>query len=324
MRYSLNVYNRAESTLNLRRIKANETHDFRLKNIKKEAPEISRLNDSLRQTTVKLTHAILSGKDNSAKLVNEIRENNLKTQDMIHTLLDQFGFGHDYLDMPFTCKKCRDTGYVDGYRCNCFNDLLKKYAVEELNAKSKIVLHDFNEFRLNYYPNDSRDGISPRAQMQAIFNYCTNYTKGFSLDSPSMIFIGGTGLGKTFLSSAIAKDLSLRGFSVIFDSIQNILRDIENEHFGRSDGNTTNIVLSADLLILDDLGSEFSTSFNTSVLYHIINDRINSKAPTIISTNYSNSELNQKYDERIISRISSFYPMNFLGRDIRQLILKGK
>lgn len=324
MRYSIDVYNKAENTIKSRKDKAIETHESRLQNIKNKAPEIARLNESLRLTSIKLTQAILTGGDDKTNLVNEIRDNNLKTQQVIRTLLDKFGFGEDYLETPFTCKKCNDSGFVDGYRCSCFTELLKKYAVDELNSKSKINLRDFSEFKLNYYPIDKNSGISPREQMHAVYKFCFDYAKDFSSSSPSMLFIGGTGLGKTFISSCIAKDLSSRGFSVVFDSIQNLLRNIENEHFGRSDGNTTEIVLSADLLILDDLGSEFVTSFNTSVIYNIINDRINSNSPTIISTNYSNSELSKKYDERIISRISSFYPMNFLGKDIRQIILKNK
>jgi DNA replication protein DnaC len=143
----------------------------------------------------------------------------------------------------------------------------------------------------------------------------------FSKTSKSIFMNGSTGLGKTFLSAAIANELLKKGFSVAFDTIQNYLRAIENEHFGRStDRDTLQIINDADLLIIDDLGSEFSSSFYSAAIYNIINTRLNKCAPTIISSNLSLQELQDKYDDRIISRLTGMFSwMPFLGRDIRHI-----
>ena len=125
------------------------------------------------------------------------------------------------------------------------------------------------------------------------------------------------------MSSCIASELIKKGFTVAFDSIQNYLRNIEREHFGRADGDTLELLLSADLVILDDLGCEFSSSFNSSVIYNLINSRCNMSKPTIVSSNLDISQLSDKYDQRIVSRlIGAFRTLRFLGEDIRQIKMR--
>lgn len=322
MYYSIEIYDKAQDEISKRYNKAVETNNIRIAEIRRKAPEIAKLSDSLLETSVRLTQAIINGGDRTAQLIDEIKSSNLETQRTIRELLKEFSYPEDYLEVPYTCKKCKDSGSVMGKRCDCFNELLIKLSVEELNAKSKITLHDFNEFKLDYYPVRTSKGINAREQMLEVFDFCKEYAESFGSDSPSLIFKGGTGLGKTFLSSAIAKNLTERGYSVVFDSIQNIMRAIENEHFGRSNEDTMSVLLDADLIILDDLGSEFITNFSGSVIYNILNDRINMCKPVIISTNFTTAELNEKYNDRIISRISSFVPVYFEGNDIRQIVVK--
>ena len=323
MRYSVEIYDKAQDVIKRRHSNAIETYNTRVAEIRLKAPEIAKLNDSLSMTSLMLTQAIISGGENTAKIIEEIKNNNLTTQKRIKEFLKAFSYPENYLEIPYTCSLCKDTGTVMGKSCECFSELLKKLAVEELNSKSKISLHDFDEFRLDYYPINSSDGYTAREQMLQVYNFCLDYTENFSKNSPSLLFKGNTGLGKTFLSSSIAKKLTEKGFSVVFDSIMNILRTVENEHFGRSSGDTMSLIVDADLVILDDMGSEFISNFTGSVLYNIINDRMNQNKPTIVSTNFSTTELNEKYNERIISRISSFIPIHFEGNDIRQIILKN-
>lgn len=324
MKYSEEVFNKVKQELDRRCTEAYSEYDRRLEEIKRTAPEISKLAESLSETSYKITQAILNKDQNVSEAIEQIRKNNLSTQATIKTLLREFGYDENYLEIPFTCKKCKDSGFAMGKRCECFDRLLKKYAVESLNSSSKIVLNDFDDFKLEYYPDNKQDGFSSREQMKEVFEFCKKYAADFSESSPSLIFTGKTGLGKTFVSSCIAKNLLERGVSVIFDSIQNIVRKVEDEHFGRTQGDTMGIIEDADLVILDDLGSEFINKFSSSVIYNIINDRINLNKPLIISTNFSNHELNQMYNDRIISRISSFTPIHFSGTDIRQIILKNK
>ena len=321
MIYSKEVFTQAETEISRRHIQALTIFEQRQTEIENIAPEIAAVNSQLINTSVELSKAIMNKNNNVKEAIEKIKEANLESQKIIKILLKDFGFPEDYLDLHYTCEKCNDTGYVKGIRCECFNELLKKYAVKEINRNSNIKLEDFSNFNLNYYPEtvDEGTGIVPRLEMAANLNFCKHYVNDFSDKSPSLFFIGKTGLGKTFLSSAIAKDLLQKGYNVAFDSIQNFLRAIENEHFGRVvNTDTLQTLIDADLVILDDLGSEFSSPFYSTALYNVINSRLNKELPTIISSNLSLSELQNKYDDRIISRITGMYAIiNFIGKDIR-------
>ena len=319
---SPSAFTKAALEIESRRNKAFQTLELHKAEISKKAPEIDSLYNKILQTSIDLSKAILSRSDNIEKIIDELKNKNLENQLFIKVMLKEFGYPEDYLKAKFTCPICNDSGYVNGSRCQCFNELIKKYTVDELNESCKIELHDFDEFNLGLYSNipDEKSGIIPREGMNEILIQCKNYVDTFSKNSCSLFFLGKTGLGKTFLSSMIAKSLIEKGFNVVFDSINNFLIMAENDHFGRSNGNTVETIINADLVILDDLGSEFSTPFNNSTLYNIINTRINMEVPTIVSTNLSLSELNEKYDDRIISRLTGMYtPFRFFGTDIRQV-----
>lgn len=319
---SPSAFTKAALEIESRRNKAFQTLELHKAEISKKAPEIDSLYNKILQTSIDLSKAILSRSDNIEKIIDELKNKNLENQLFIKVMLKEFGYPEDYLKAKFTCPICNDSGYVNGSRCQCFNELIKKYTVDELNESCKIELHDFDEFNLGLYSNipDEKSGIIPRERMNEILIQCKNYVDTFSKNSCSLFFLGKTGLGKTFLSSMIAKSLIEKGFNVVFDSINNFLIMAENDHFGRSNGNTVETIINADLVILDDLGSEFSTPFNNSTLYNIINTRINMEVPTIVSTNLSLSELNEKYDDRIISRLTGMYtPFRFFGTDIRQV-----
>lgn len=328
MIYSKEVFSQAETEINRRRIEALAIYEKRQEEIENVAPEIASIHRQLVNTSVELSKAIMNKNCNIKDAIEKIKEENLKSQKIIKVLLKDFDYPEDYLDIHYTCNKCNDTGYVQGIRCECFNELLKKYSVKEINRNSNIKLEDFNNFNIEFYPDEIDDitGANPRLEMTANFNLCKQYVNEFSDNSPSLFFIGKTGLGKTFLSSAIAKELLQKGYNVAFDSIQNFLRAIENEHFGRVQyTDTLQTLISADLVILDDLGSEFNSPFYSSALYNIINSRLNKELPTIISTNLSLSELQSKYDDRIISRITGMYTiLNFIGKDIRYINAMNK
>ncbi len=316
------AFTKAAAEIENRKSKSLETLELHKGEIRRKAPEIDLLCNRVLETSIELSKAIISHNGDIDRLINEIKDKNLENQLKIKIMLKEFGYPENYLKAEYVCPICSDSGYVNGERCSCFNELIKKYTIEELNKSCRIELHDFDEFNLGLYSNlpDEKSGIVPRERMSDIFSQCKNYADTFKKHSCSLFFLGKTGLGKTFMSSMIAKALIEKGFNVAFDSINNFLIRTENEHFGRSDGNTVEILLDADLLILDDLGSEFSTPFNTSTIYNIINSRINLNVPTIVSTNMSLSELNEKYDDRIISRLTGIYtPYRFFGTDIRQV-----
>jgi DNA replication protein DnaC len=181
----------------------------------------------------------------------------------------------------------------------------------------------FDSFDINYYPAEAMEnGISPREKAEKIKNSCRKYATSFTTSSPNVMFMGGTGLGKTHLSLAIANVVINRGYSVVYGTAQNILSDLQNENFGRDDNLRyyERAVLNCDLLIIDDLGTEFKNSYTVACLYNIINSRISAKLPTIISTNFSADELEEKYDQRITSRITGEYnKLILVGNDIRYI-----
>lgn len=323
MIYSYEVFSKAENEIKRRRTQALSELEKRKNEIETVAPEIAQINYKIINTSVELSKAIMRHDGNLKSTIEKLRKSNLEAQKLIKTLLEDFGYPIDYLDLHFTCSKCQDTGFVNGIRCECFNQLLKKYSIEELNKNCNIALTDFDDFKLDYYSDkiDKNSNMIPRQCMASNLNACKEYVKNFSLKSSNLFFNGNTGLGKTFLSAAIAKKLLQNGYQVAFDSIQNFLRAIENEHFGRvTDKDTLQILNDAELVILDDLGSEFDSPFYKSSLYNIINTRLNKGVPTIISSNLSLDELQSRYDQRIISRLKGMFSWRiFIGEDIRSL-----
>lgn len=320
MKYTKEAFYKAEEELSARRDKATSERQSHLFEIQTKAPEIYKLYKSLPSLNLAVMQLIGSGKPKSEvdKIVSENKEKSIRTRETISRMLEEFGYGGDYLNHNYQCKKCCDTGFVEGKRCECHEKLLMKFTMEELNEKCSIQLHDFSEFDLSFY-HETDDSVSPRTKMTSVYNYCRDYANNFSKASPSLFFLGNTGLGKTMLSSCITKQLLENGEEVFFGSVIKLLREIEEEHFGRKEGNTIDIICNMGLVILDDLGSEFKTSFTESALYEIINERINKGKPTIISTNISPKELNEKYNDRIISRLTGcFMPLMFIGNDVRQ------
>jgi len=320
MKYTKNAFERAENTLTARRIKAEAERAERISQIKFEAPEIYKMQQSLSSAGFSMIKFIGEGKKNInvRSEVAKIRARNLQTRETIGRLLVSFGYPEDYLQYHFYCPVCSDSGYHDGVRCQCLDKLLAKYTTEELNSQCSIMLHDFSEFRIDFYPAQTGN-IDARERMSTVYNDCRAYADNFSENSSSLFFFGKTGLGKTFLSSCIAKQLLGEGRNVFFGSILKLFRQIEDERFRRREGDTTGIIIGAELVILDDLGSEFQTSFTDAVLYEIINERLNLGRPTIISTNLSMKELDRKYNDRIVSRLTGcFLPIMFIGSDVRQ------
>ncbi len=260
--------------------------------------------------------------ENFEKMMDEIADTNMRAQRKVKSLLAENGYPDDYLDTPYTCAKCNDTGFVNGYVCSCRKELLCELNVRDLEAVSTARECRFDNFSLNYYSDvpDGKYGVSPREKMYDILEYCKAYAEDFDVNSNSVYMCGATGLGKTHLSLSIANVAARKGCSVVYYSAQNLLSDIEREKFSGAKPHTESKALGCDLLIIDDLGSEFSTQFTVSQIYNILNDRINRSKPVIISTNLSPDELEKKYTQRITSRIIGNYtPLFFFGSDIRQI-----
>ncbi len=224
----------------------------------------------------------------------------------------------------FSCKKCKDTGRVDGITCSCVKDIARELMYANLCARMPLEESSFDNFDLSYYPTKDSDGLNPRARMKEILALCKKYAASFSTASESLLFLGGVGLGKTHLSLAIANQAIKKGYGVVYGPAPALVSAAERERFSNEDNGAMESLLSCDLLIIDDLGTEFSTQFSQAVINEVVNTRLQKKLPTIINTNLDLRALAEKYTPRVSSRLIGCYTMRqFLGEDVRLLKKAG-
>lgn len=322
MSYSQDVYSRAAQTLERRRERANLEAQERFDEISDKLPELDGIQRKLAQIGLNISKVFLYSADKQAD-IEQLMQESLALQEKKKALLTQNGYSENALDVQFTCPVCRDTGFVNSRRCKCHNALLKDIERSDLAKIAPIDDCTFDTFDVRYYPDQiMENGISPRDKAERIKKSCSKYAVNFSRGSKNIMFMGGTGLGKTHLSLAIANVVINKGYSVVYGTSQNILSDLQNENFGRNDNLRyyERAVLNCDLLIMDDLGTEFKSAYTVACLYNIINSRLSAKLPTIISTNFTLDELEDKYDQRITSRITGEYSQLVLvGNDIRYI-----
>lgn len=236
-------------------------------------------------------------------------------------LLTLHNYPVDYLDVKYKCSKCKDTGYIGNKKCSCFKQKLINSLYKQSNLKDILRKENFDMFDIGLYSEkvDETYGISPRKNMEEVFSYCINYVNKFDSIDENLLFIGNPGIGKTFLSHCIAKDLLDKAKTVIYQTTPNLIELIRSIKFNdQLDNELLNDFLDCDLLILDDLGTEQNNSFSQTELFNVINGRLIRSKKTIISTNILMQELPGHYPERIRSRILGSYRMfKFYGDDIR-------
>lgn len=306
------IYEKALNIIQKRRIDAISENQMRVEEVNRDVPEINEFNAHLYNTSHEIFRIISEGKNVNEKIA-ELRKSNIEIQMLIKSTLRNYQYPPDYLDIHYCCKDCNDTGYQNGEYCHCFHELVGKLLADEMNKSSQIKLSSFDTFSLDYYSGDDYK------IMKKHYEKAKDFAENFGKHNENIIMSGDTGLGKTHLSLAIANEIMKKGYSVIYDSSINILHKIEMEHFGRDKINDTlSLVNNVDLLILDDLGTEYSTPFYVSTVYNIINTRLNMSKSTIISTNLSAEEIKNRYSERVKSRLVTMYiAMQFKGKDVR-------
>ena len=322
MGYSKDVYEEADKIIRERRNKALREADMRKRTFFISYPEAEKLEQELSSTLSKVTKAMVRGTTDLKTALQKLREENLHTQEKLKGIYDSAGISDNDLEPKFTCKVCEDKGNIDGKMCSCYRQLLKEAARNKLNKLSPFKLSTFDTFSLDYYSNKKSSGesISERERIQKYFEYCKRYAKSFCSSSKNILMRGNTGLGKTHLSLAVAKEVTEKGYGAVYCSTPEIISEIEKEHFGKNtDNGTLEMLKECDLLVLDDLGTEFHTSFTKTTAYNLINSRLIHRKPTIISTNLELEELEELYSRRLVSRLMGEYViMNFAGTDIRQ------
>lgn len=309
----------AQERLSRRRMENKQLEDRRRIEIHGKIPKYCELECRLADTMTKIVSVIASKAPDAEERVRDAIKDNLAVQREMDALLTENGYPSDYLNPIFTCQRCKDTGSADGEWCGCFTKILNSAAAEDFNAHSPLRLSSFDSFRADYYPDriDPALGKSQFEIMRDNFKDCVDFADNFNGNGYGIFMIGNTGLGKTHLSLAIADRLIKRGFCVIYGSVPELLRKLDKEQFGKSEGDTMGLATDCDLLILDDLGAENNTERYISLLYEIINARQSRSLPMIVNTNLNMEQIKSRYQDRLWSRLFSMRVLIFCGEDNR-------
>ncbi len=312
--YNYEKYTAVKAEIENRRIRAEAEADRRAEEMRIKSAEIAEIDAELSGTGMKLFKAALAGED-----LTPLRDRNQALIAKKKEIIKALGYPEDYTEVRYSCEKCSDTGYIGGTKvCSCLKEALVKAAIASSGIGNLIEKQSFENFELGLYRKSEKHYSLMSSNLEA----AKAYARDFKEKRGNLLLIGKTGTGKTHLSTAIAREVIKQGFDVIYDSTQNIISDFETDRFKNAYTQAepkADKYLECDLLIMDDLGTEFVTPFTLSCLYNLINTRQNRGLSTIVSTNLNNEELSKKYEDRIYSRImgSSYKVLFFEGLDYR-------
>ncbi len=311
--YTHENYRKVKEIIEARRLGAIADADARGAEAALRSEEIRAIDKELRGTGLLLFKTACSGGD-----ITPIRARNGELMKRRAEVLSELGLPEDYTEPKYTCKLCSDSGFCDTKMCSCFRELLITENIKSSGMGNLITKQSFDNFDLSKY-SDNKENYE---RMKNNLEEAEKFASDFSSDVSTLLFIGKTGTGKTHLSTAIAKKVIEKGYSVLYDSSQNIISAFEHDRFKSGYGPYEpkgERYTECDLLIIDDLGTEFVNQFTVSCLYNLINTRQNTGRKTIISTNLSPRELTEKYEDRIYSRIVGCDSkiLLFAGNDMR-------
>lgn len=329
MSYDAAIVQRASARL-ARRKEIRERRRWDLEQeLYRRQPRLRELDRAIGGTMAELAGLAISGKPIQADgpEIADIRRRNLELQAQRAELLHTLGYEPDALDPTPACTQCGDSGWAGAEMCTCLKELCAQEQMKALTALLNLTdEQNFDRLRLDVYSDQPWEGKrSPRENMKRVVTVCEGFARRFP-DYPlhNLLLSGGTGLGKTFLSGCIAREVSGRGYSVVYDTAISLFSTFEAKKFSRDLGqerqarDDTRRYLNCDLLILDDLGSELTTPLAQSTLYEVVNSRLQGGKHTIISTNLSMEQIGARYTPQVVSRLAGAYQeLTFYGDDIR-------
>ena len=326
MPYSAQIVRRARQRLAEQKADRESQYQEHLHSAYRQVPRLREIDKALRASMALAAQAVFTQGTDAQEAMEQTKQAKLSLQQERSALV-QASFPAGYLDERPICDSCGGSGYIGSAMCSCLRSLCREEQKREL-ALLTSGQEQFDTFRLDYYPVqvDSRYGASPRAIMERNFRLCRRYADTFVPGCGNLLFVGGTGLGKTFLSACIANAVADKGCSVAYESAPQLLSKLEKNRFDPDEESRAQVQLlsTCDLLIIDDLGTEMPGNFVTAALYSLINDRLLSHGCMIISTNLNISEIAQRYSPQIASRLQgSFKRLTFVGEDIRVLKNRG-
>lgn len=290
-------------------------------------PRVKEIDKEISKTGFFISKAILQNPDCYEEKLVEIKSEMNKLSQEKAVLMTEHNFPIDYLEISFGCNKCKDTGFVEnGMKCSCLKQHLIKRAYRMSNLDNLLEKENFKTFDINIFSEEpfEDEALTPRQGILEILQVCEGFCINFDKkNEENLLLYGTTGLGKTFMSNCIAKNLLDQGKIVIYQTAFNILDIISKHKFNSNSYDKINnmeyeLLFEADLLIIDDLGTELTNSFTNTEIFNIVNSRLIKGQKTIISTNLAPMEIANVYTDRIFSRLfSQFTPLKFFGPDLR-------
>ena len=307
MGFSKEIYKEIIEEKRIERQRAEQIFDMKSEAFYNDNPCAAELKRTIAQLAIDATVAAIKGHKGEIEKFSKMSE---KMQEELNALIGKAG-----LVRVYSCPDCHDTGFIGGKYCACVHRAAKEKTRSRLSEFAPFDECTFDTFSLEYYDGKNRE-IMEKKTLKAVLDFCDAFPKGENL-----LFLGKTGLGKTHLSIAVADCIINKGYNVFYISAGHAVTKLENEKFGKNDQDSgfSETLTDCDLLVLDDLGTEFSSTFSRAAIYEIINERILQNKSTIISTNLSIGEIEERYSERLSSRfIGNYKALPFLGEDIRQ------
>jgi len=326
MGYSAQVIARAQQRLAQQKADQESRYREALAQAYNRLPRLREIDIQLRRTMTLAARTAFEKGIDAREAMEQVKEANLALQAERQQLIAEH-LPENFLDETPICDRCGGNGYLGSALCRCLGQL----CVEEQRTEISLLTtgaETFDRFRLDYYPEqiDGTYGASPRTIMERNLKYCRQYAKCFGPGVGNLLFVGGTGLGKTFLSACIANYITDHGFSVVYESAPTLFSKLEKNRFSPDEQTRAEVAAysSCDLLILDDLGTELPGNFVTAALYSLLNDRLLADKSMLISTNLNADEIAKRYSPQIASRLQGqFRGLTFVGQDIRVLKNRG-
>jgi len=323
MGYNKDTYKRIRAEYETKPFEARAEADARRAELYAAIPELREMDARLSSFGLRVMEAALKGGDTDAE-VAALRAENERVCAERGALLRRHGFPADYSEPHYECEKCQDSGYVGIRMCECMRRRLTEAGMESSGLSGLLRRQSFENFSLDYYRQNPKEYEIMTRNYHTVRRWAENFsmTEG-GAKATSLLFLGGTGLGKTHLSTAVARTVIARGYDVFYNSAVGMISDFEYRRFGnglvQGDSDDTARYTECDLLIIDDLGTEVVNQFTLSCLYHVLNTRLNLSKPTLISTNLTSGELRKTYSDRITSRLLGEYLLiPFYGIDVRK------
>jgi len=326
MPYSAQVTQRARQQLAQRKADRESQYNHNLQEAYIKVPRLREIDLQMRKTVILAAQTAFMKGEEGRQAMEECEKANLALQAERQALVDA-NFAPGYLDERPICPHCGGSGYVGSRVCVCLQELCRQEQKKEL-ARLTTGQERFDAFRLDYYPTqiDPAYGASPRQVMERVLQACRRYADTFDGTGKNLLFVGNTGLGKTYLSACIADQVTDKGYSVVYESAPQLFEKLSRNQFSPDENSRREVadITGCDLLIIDDLGTEFTNNVTVAVLYSLLNERLLAGKSMVLSTNLNSDEIARRYSPQIASRLQgNFKNLVFVGNDIRVLKNRG-